>query len=84
MILSKRAPACLAVFCVLLKMVAPLASGALVYSSGVIAHGRVVCPSVGPLGGFLGLFLVCGRSAMLGRLRSAYRWGRTGRSPGGL
>lgn len=28
--------------------------------------------------------VVGGRSAMLGRLRSAFRWGRTGRSPCGL
>ena len=81
---SKRAPACLAVFRVLLKMVVPLASDALVYLSGVIAHECVVCLSVGLLGGFLGLFLVCGRSAMLGRPRSAFRWGRTGRILGGL
>ena len=82
--ITRRAPACLAIFRVLLKMVVPLASGGLVCRSGLIAHGCVACPPVGLLGGFLGLFLVCGCSAMLCHLRSACRWGRRGRILGGL
>ena len=81
---SKRAPAFLALFLFLLKMGVPLASVGLVCVSGVIAHGSRVGRSVGILSGFLGLFPVCGRSAMLGRPCSAYRWGRTGRILGGL